>query len=357
MKIFTIIQGIRFSMLMKLVFRNGITLYPRYILRFLVLLQAALISSIFTLVERFKYSKKLRRTELVRSPLFIIGHWRTGSTFLHQLFNLDPQFTAPNMVQTVIPDHFLVSTRYYVPILKGTMPETRPMDNVNLSPFEPQEEEFALIRMGSVSPVEKLLFPSGTKYFLEGYNQYLPTGRKLKIWEKNLRTLFKKITLQTGKQIVSKNPFHTLRLPLLASMFPGAKFIHITRDPLVVVPSTVRMWNIVAAENCLKRGWKKPTIGSVASVLGSYLTFVKHESRNLEKGHFIEVAFEDLEKDPQKELERIYTGLNLTLTEEFINSVNQFLEDNKNYRKNRYELNDEEKKIILSGSARNSPSN
>jgi hypothetical protein len=331
---------------MKLILRNGITLFPSYILRFLMLLQGSVASSLLTLAERKKYAAKVRKTEIMLPPVFIIGHWRTGSTFLHQLLNTDPGFTTPTMVQTVIPDHFLFSTRYYVPILKRAMSSTRPMDNVALGPFEPQEEEFALIRMGSVSPVEQLLFSSKVKYFLDGYDRYVPEGKDLVKWKKNLETFFRKITLLTGKRIVSKNPFHTLRMSLLSEMFPGSRFIHITRDPMVVVPSTIRMWNIVARENRLKRGWKEPSVRDVASVLGSYLEYVEKESRALGPGRFTEVRFEVLEQDPVGELKRIYAELDLPFTEAFVSGIKHFLSTAGNYRKNNYGLSEEDRELI-----------
>ncbi|MFH0757692.1 MAG: sulfotransferase [Bacteroidota bacterium] len=346
MKIFTIILGIRFPVLMKLVLRNGITPFPVYLFRFLMLLQNSVISSILTLAERKNHDRKIRETEIAMPPIFIIGHWRTGSTYLNQLFNLDPRFTTPTMVQTVIPDHFLFSTKYYVPILKRAMPKYRPMDNVVMGPFEPQEEEFALIRMGSESPLEKLIFPSGKRYFLDGYDQYIPQGKKLESWKKNLLTFFKKITLQTGKQIVSKNPYHAMRIPLLAEMFPGARFIHITRDPTIVVPSTIRMWNIVAAENKLKRGWKNPSVAEASSVLSTYLEYVAKESRKLGTHQFSEIRFEDLEKDPPGELRRIYAELDLPFSETLQAEVMRFVADQKNYQKNAYKLSAEERDII-----------
>ena len=349
MNIFTILTGVRFSVLMKLLFRNGLTLYPVYILRFLVLFWNSLISSILILAERKNYSKAMRDTVIREPPVFIVGHWRTGSTYLHQLINLDPQFTAPNMVQTVIPDHFLFSTKYYVPIMKRVMPKTRPMDNVALTPFEPQEEEFALVRMGSESPIEKLLFPSGKKFFLCGYEQYIPEGKRLDTWKKNLLSFYRKLTLLTGKRIVSKNPCHSMRIPLLAEMFPGAKFIHIHRDPFIVVPSTIRMWNIVARENKLKRGWNAPTIRDISIVLGSYLKYIAEAGNKLNEKQFTEVCFEDFEKDPVKELKRIYSDLGLTYTVEFETEVNRFISSLRDYRKNTYKISREDKAAILSG--------
>jgi hypothetical protein len=251
------------------------------------------------------------------------------------------------MVQTVIPDHFLISTKYYVPILQKTMPSTRPMDNVTLGPYEPQEEEFALLRMGSPSPLERLLFPPGKSYFLEGYKEYIPRGKRGERWNRNLDLFFRKITLETGLRIVSKNPSHTLRTSLLEKLFPGAKFIHIMRDPLVVVPSTCHMWNKVAEGNRLYRRWNPPGLEAAAKVYRQYLDHVQGESTRLKPGSLTEVSFEKLEKDPEKELRRIYRDLDLEFSEDFAFKIHTFLEGNRGYRKNSYPLSEEEQRLIL----------
>ncbi len=348
MNVFTILVGMRLPVLMRLLFRHGITLFPIYILRFLVMFQNALFSSVLSLAEKKNYGRKIRETEIIKPPVFIIGHWRTGTTYLHQLFNLDQQFAAPNLIHAIIPDHFLFSTKYYVPIIRATTPKTRPMDNVKMAPFEPQEDEFALVKMGSESPLERMMFPSGGKFFLEDYDQFIPEGKKLDRWKKNLQTLFKKLTLLTGKQIVSKNPYHTMRIPLLAEMFPGARFVHIYRNPLDVVPSALRTWNIMARDNKMKRGWKPPTIKDASRTLGSFWDFVAAESKKLADNRFTEVRFEDLEKDPLKELKRLYSELDLSFTDAYESEVSRFLTANKDYKKNSYQLSEEDTSLILS---------
>ena len=44
----------------------------------------------------------------------IIGHWRSGTTMLHELLILDPRHTFPNTYQCFEPLHFLW-TEWFVP--------------------------------------------------------------------------------------------------------------------------------------------------------------------------------------------------------------------------------------------------
>ncbi len=345
MNMIHLLTGIRSPVLFRMLVRNGVSFGPNMI-QLPMLLVNSLISSILTGVERIKYTQSIKRTVIEKSPVFIIGHWRSGTTYLHQLMHLDPQFTAPSVVQTVIPDHFLFSTKYYIPVMKLLMPKKRPMDEVMISPLDPQEDEFALIRLGSESPLEKIVFPAGNEYFLAGYDKYIPEGVRLKVWKQNLLNFYKKITWLTGKQIVSKNPFHTMRMPLLRSMFPGARFIHIRRHPFEVVPSTIKMWNTVAAHYSLKNGWKKPGIDEVSSVLRSFDDYVSHEKQLMGEHEYAEVRFENLEKDPVEELRKIYAELNLEFSGTFEREIKRFLESHKEYAKNIYHLTQKEKDVI-----------
>ena len=344
--VLNIIMGIKFTTLFKMVLRYGIGLNPKYILRFLFLLPNSLISQILVWVETIKFKKKIGQTTIEKPPVFIIGHWRSGTTFLHQLIYLDSQFTAPTVVQTILPEHFLFSTKYYVPFLNKIMPEKRPMDEVELKPFAPMEDEFALIRMGSVSPFVRLIFPSVKAKFLSDFREFIPEGKEFVKWEKNLSTFMKKITFLTHKQIVLKNPYHTPRMLLLSEMFPGARFIHMVRHPYKIIPSGINMWDIVSKENSLKNGWEKPTIDEAAEVLEKFLRYVDENKGKLGENEFAEVKFEDLEANPVIELKRLYKELNFGFTSEFEARINQFMEEKKNYKKNSFNLSPVEKNII-----------
>jgi hypothetical protein len=331
---------------MRLLLRNGFSINPKNFVTLFLLLQNSLLSSVLRRIERMKYRRILQKTRIQKPPIFIIGHWRTGSTFLHQLISLDLQFTTPVTVQTAIPDHFLISMPYYIPVMNALMPGKRPMDEVSASAMTPQEDEFALIRLGSATPLEGLFFPDGKGYFLKNTENYLPKGLVLETWKNNLMGFYKKITLQTGKQIVSKNPLHTMRMSLLADMFPGARFIHICRSPLEVIPSTIRMWNILADSDAMKKAWKKPEMTEVMDVYKMFLEFVARESRKLGPHQYSEVRFEALENNPLKELRRMYAELDLEYSLDFESRVKEFINLQSGFVKNKHHLTPSEKEFI-----------
>jgi hypothetical protein len=341
-----VIMGIKFTTLFQMVLRKGIGLHPKYIIRFLPLIPSSLISQILSWVEKIKFGKKIDQTIIEKPPIFIIGHWRSGTTLLQQLIALDDQFTAPTLVQTIIPDHFIFSTKYYVPILKKMLPGKRPMDEIVLDPLAPMEDEFGLVRMGSRSPFEKLLFPSAKAEFLADMGEFIPDGKELVKWKKNLYIFLKKITLLTHKQIVLKNPFHTPRISLLSEMFPGARFIHIVRHPYNIIPSSINMWDIVANENALKGGWAKPDIEETATVLDNFWRSVEENKGKLGKNEFGVVKYEDMEQNPVQELKRIYAELNLDFKSEFETRIIEFMEMKKGYKKNVFNLLSKEKSRI-----------
>jgi len=119
------------------------------------------------IAEYLLYHKKTGSTEIKRDPVFIIGHWRSGTTLLHELLNQDKQFAAPNTYQCFFPSHFLLTEPFFRRILDFVMPEKRPMDNMKLNGISPQEDEFALCNLGAPSPYEWLIFPREESFFLQ----------------------------------------------------------------------------------------------------------------------------------------------------------------------------------------------
>ena len=65
-------------------------------------------NSVLAMIQQMFYGARIESQE--RPPcVFIIGHWRTGTTFLHELLANDPRLVTPNSLQCYCPSHFLVS--------------------------------------------------------------------------------------------------------------------------------------------------------------------------------------------------------------------------------------------------------
>ena len=308
------------------------------------MLQNGMWASFLKGYERRKLGEQLKNHPVPKNPVFIVGHWRTGSTFLHQLMNLDPQFVAPTAFQISVPDSFLVSRKYYEPIMTKVMSNKRPMDNVALGFDEPQEDEYALMKLTLDSPLTKLLFPKNDEYFLNGYKDFIPSDKEK--WEKELFNFCRKLDFESGKRIVLKNPFHSMRIPMLKKMFPDARFIHIYRNPYDVIPSTMNLWNIVGSQNRLKEKWKAPKLEDIAKAYNKILNKIGEDFSSLPDDTKYELRFEDFEKNPDIELKKIYTHFQWDFTSDYEAKLNEYLKSLKGYKKNEFVLTNEEKAII-----------
>lgn len=103
-------------------------------------------------------------------PLFVIGHWRSGTTHLHNLLAKDSaQFACPSTYQVANPHTFLGTEAWRPRLYAGLLSQTRPMDNVALSFDTPQEDEFALALVTLRSFYLGAVFPRRAAY----YDRYL----------------------------------------------------------------------------------------------------------------------------------------------------------------------------------------
>ncbi len=340
----------RLKLFFLLILRNGISLKPSNILRFLFLLQSSITSSLLAFREHIVYGRATKNTPIPTNPVFIVGHWRTGTTFLHQMFNCDPGLKTPTLLECTYPESFMASKNIIAPVMNHFLPKNRPMDNVRLGVDDPQEDEYALFRMSGFSPLEKLIFPHSGRYFLLDTRDYMPNESKRKKWEQKFLYFAKKLTLHSGKRIVFKNPFHSLRIPTLLKLFPDALFIHIYRDPRTVIPSTKHMWTVVGNENALRKEWKPPLPEEIITHFDYFMNRTNESLAALPREKQIEVRFEDLEKDPVATMKSIYTHFGLEFTDSLTSQLEEFLKQTATYKKNTYKknstLNDEISKSL-----------
>jgi hypothetical protein len=275
-------------------------------------------------------------------PIFVVGHWRSGTTLLHELLSLDPRHTYPDTYACLAPSHFLLS-RYLVPWWLGLlMPKRRPMDNVSVGWKQPQEDEWALCLLGLPSVYRTIAFPRRLPQCPETLALDNLTPAVLHQWKETFTLFLKSVQWVQGKgRLVLKSPTHTSRIGHLFEMFPNARFVHVVRDPTSVFPSTMRLWTRLAADH----GLQAPD----QDLLKQYVldTFVQmyeafEQQRLALPSHCIcDVHYEALAADPVGQLQRVYESLDLGSFEKTRPAVQQWAEASAGYRTNRYEVPDD----------------
>ena len=96
----------------------------------------------------------------IHPPLFILGIFRSGTTFLHNLFAQDDRFAYPNVYQAAYPHAFLTTEATSAGLLQFFLPNRRPQDGIALGIRETAEEEFRALLPHRPKHGDGLGFPS-----------------------------------------------------------------------------------------------------------------------------------------------------------------------------------------------------
>jgi hypothetical protein len=294
------------------------------------------VSSVLGLVQRFVYGNRIARTPIPEPPLFVLGHWRSGTTFLHDLLCLDPRHTFPNAYECWMPRPFLLSER----LVQRWYPVHyhREMDNVEWSWNTPEEDEWAIALLGQPSPYLTIAFPNlppaHPKYLdLEGV-----PPRQRDAWKRTLYRFLQALVYKRPGRPVLKSPTHTARIKPLLEVFPDARFVHIVRSPYHAIPSTLNTFRLVYATH----GLQEPNgVGLEDMVFSTYERMFRRleEGRKLvDPARFHELRYEDLVKDPAGRLGILYGHLGLGGFEEVKPRLAAYLEKLGGYETGHHQL-------------------
>ena len=198
-----------------------------------------LMSSLKPIQDR-RYRKRLRDKDINEEPVFILGHWRSGTTFVHNVLAHDKHFGYTTTYQTVFPHLMMWGQPMFKKTMAWLMPDKRPTDNMELNVDLPQEEEFALSNMMSCSYYNFWFLPQNMLEYCDRFlTMKTATAEEHRIFKDTFLKLIKISLWNTkGQQFLSKNPPHTGKMKEILEMFPNAKFIYLMRNPYTVFEST-----------------------------------------------------------------------------------------------------------------------
>lgn len=340
-------EGMDYFTWIRFLAANRFAVQPRYWYIAAAVSVTSAVNSVLGWLVNGRYGRQIRET-VVEPPVFVIGHWRTGTTLLHELLIRDPRFGFPDMQDCFNPHHALLTGNFFKRYCRWMLPEKRPMDNMMVGWERPQEDEFALTLLGLPSTYTDFGFPGRSPLSPGALDLSGLTPGQLARWKRLFVRFLKEVTVRTGKRLVLKSPPHTARIPVLLELFPDARFVHIVRDPRVVFPSTVNLWKSMARAHCL-RGPDWP--GLEDKVLREFRIIYDRleEARALLKpGQFHEVRYEELIQNPLDELKAVYDALQLGGFDAARPRVAEYLAQNAGYETNKYDLTPDQRAKVES---------
>ena len=291
------------------------------------------------IMDKIFYAPKISKANVGESPLFIIGHWRSGTTYLHTILSQDPQWGYVKSIQAFMPGIEIMDIKWVKSILKKRMLKIRPHDNMPRGFDIPEEEEFALSNLSTLGSYHSQWFPQNESYFKKYVLFNDITDQEIEQWKNQYLKLLRRVVVYTGKNnLILKNPPNTARIKILLEMFPQAKFVHIYRNPCHIYSSTFNMYQKAIVPQFLQefseQQIKERIFCWYEQIMKKFIT----QKSLIPQGHLIEVRFEDLEKNPVEVTKKIYSILNIPHFEKIQSKIETYLNSVSDYKKNPIDL-------------------
>ena len=337
-----LITGIEVQDWLKLLGDNGYRVDTTYLHRVAWVSGFSLGTTVLGRLEDARFGRALATQEIDPEPLFILGHWRSGTTHLHNLLGRLPGHTYPTVFQCIFPGCFLTTANVIPRLTANLMDNTRTYDNVKHGWDEAAEDEIALAKMTGLSPYIAFMFPQRAASY-ERYVDFIECGEdERERWKDAFRYFVKKIMLQTGgDRVVVKSCTHTARIRLLLEMYPNAKFVHIHRHPYEVFASTLHMRSHTDWENFfhlpqqeVENLRKQQTLALGQRIFER----VTQDTRLIPEQNFFEVRYDALVGNELDHVQRIYEHLGLPDFERAEVPLRRYVASLKGYRRNKLSL-------------------
>ncbi|GAH11813.1 unnamed protein product [marine sediment metagenome] len=77
--------GANFSTWMRLLIENKFNLSLNKLPQIFFVTLVVVFFTPLSIIEKLLFDRKVKKIKLKQDPLFILGHWRQGTTFLHEI--------------------------------------------------------------------------------------------------------------------------------------------------------------------------------------------------------------------------------------------------------------------------------
>ncbi len=184
-------------------------------------------SLILAPIEKLFFNRQLKRNSLSYPPLYILGHWRSGTSFTQFLLNQDPQLITPTKFETLFPDSFLVTEPLLKPLAVRFIKTFNVYDawkkniSVSMDLDSPSEVDTGLVNEASLYTYHwGHFFPKSWDYYFER-NALMKglTKKEMEKWKKSMLKFYRKVQLKNPQHhLLIKNPPDTGRVSHLLAL-------------------------------------------------------------------------------------------------------------------------------------------
>ena len=303
-------------------------------------------------IELAKQNKKISQHTIATDPVFILGFYRSGTSYLHHFLTQDDRLGYHSVFQMVFPEIMLTHEKWLTPVFQSFSNLFKIQDPVHRIPLNwkyPGEEDGTMTTSVNQGGAQwgyffpKMMDKQFRKYVLfEGIAEC-----ELEKWKKDFVFLLKKISVANhNKQLVLKSPPNTARIKLLLSLFPNAKFIFIHRNPYEVYLSNKKFWKVTKSIYAIG-AYKSVDVNAI--ILDTYTKMMNRyllEKNLVPKGQLVEIAYEDLINKPLQSMRTLYETIRLNNFNYCENKMKAFVESEKSFTCLKHEMPAEESKIV-----------
>jgi hypothetical protein len=327
---------------------KGNRVHPKRYIKVAITFLLLIVSSAFQWIDRLYFRRKVKKFVFKESPLFIIGHWRSGTTFLHNMLTKDSAAGYTRTYQSVFPNN-LKSKWLFKTFMRIFMPDERPGDGMKISADLPQEDEYAMSNITHRSFYHYFYFPSSYRSLYKKYIRFESLSEKeIEDWKRNYKQMVIKALINTnGSRAVLKNPVNTGRMLTLSDIFPESSFIFIVRNPVIVYLSTKKFYGQLFPTLNLEVFTLEDITSLILETYEKLLKDYLSDKKQMNSDRLIEMRYDTLVENPIKEIERVYSKFSLGNFKEVKQAFQEYLTTLSDHREDSYSIDQQELDRVL----------
>ena len=333
------LSGIRMDVWLKLLKENKVDkeFYPQAAV---ITLESAVLTPLAYL-EYLLYWIPIHFTKIKKDPIYGVGFWRSGTTYLQNLLTRDPQFGWFDPVSTITFGNCILLRKPLTALAKNGLKGARAMDNLEFELDLPMEEAHGFTNLTDLSVSHMMAFPDhgkGAKYVEAIFTDALSSKDRRRFWHVYNYMLKKLTYIKGGKQLLLKSPDNTARIAFLKRAYPKAKFINIYRNPYTVVRSALNMFRIEMDKYALSESVSDQyLLDRVCLIFERVYRRAFRDLDNLAPCDKIEIKYEDFVENQEEYLEKIYKQLGIKNYDKAYPYFKEYMDSMKGYKTNQYD--------------------